>query len=88
MGLLRYYNIRKEDIDRIEVQLERPDSMGGIVIRVESVSIDGRNIDSDSENKISNKLVEDNKEFLKEYEVKDYISNILGISTDFIYILG
>lgn len=30
MGLLRDNNIREKDIDRIEVQLERPSSMGGV----------------------------------------------------------
>lgn len=86
MGLLRDNNIREEDIERIRVEVERPDSILG-VIRIESISIDGKNIDRYAVARISNKLV-NNTEFLEDSEVKEYVSNKLGINPDFIDILG
>lgn len=86
MGLLQESKIKEEDIYSIEVALERPESMLGI-IRIEGISIYGKNIDRDAEVKINNELV-DNTEFFDEYKVVRYVSKKLGISTDFIQTLG
>lgn len=85
MGLLQKYNVNINNIERILVSLETPESVG-YRIRIEGINIEGTNIDYKTNVAIHNHMV-DNMEFNSEMGVINHIVKVLGLpSADLIEI--
>ena len=77
MGLLKQYGVNISNIERILVSLETPESVG-YRTRIEGITIEGKDIDYNTNVAIHNKLV-DNMEFNTSDGAINYIVKQLGL---------
>lgn len=76
MGLLQQYGINVDDIERILISVED----GEYRVRLESITIEGKNISSKVEVDIHNHLV-NNDEFDSQDELRKHIASELGVDS-------
>lgn len=76
MGLLQQYGINVDDIERILVSAED----GEYKVRLERITIEGKNISSKVEEDIHNHLV-NNDEFDSQDELTNHLVNELGLDS-------